>query len=175
MTSAVGSIVITTPAPCTTSLGVWARLATTGLKLAKVLRVAVPCDDGDVLIEQPMGHRGTHQAEAQQSNANLRRWRVRAHCAFPSISAMSWSVGSRFAAAKPVFKRGLIQRDSVLFAPDEIVDRCPLIKGGRIVGRALVCKRSHLAQQPSRLLVIGCGPEGSDSILPVVRHAEMMP
>ena len=33
--------------------------------------VAVPGDDRDAPIEKSMGHRGTHQADAQQPDANL--------------------------------------------------------------------------------------------------------
>jgi hypothetical protein len=45
-------------------------LATTALEIAKMLWVSVPGDDRDAPIEQPMGHSRTHQAEAQQSDAN---------------------------------------------------------------------------------------------------------
>jgi hypothetical protein len=47
------------------------RLTTTACELAKPLGVAVPGDHRDLPLEQPVGHGGTHQADAQQSDANL--------------------------------------------------------------------------------------------------------
>ena len=36
-----------------------------------MLSVAVPCDDRDAPVEKPTRHRGTHQADTQQPDANL--------------------------------------------------------------------------------------------------------
>jgi hypothetical protein len=47
------------------------RLATTTLESTNVIRLAVPRDHRDPPIDKPMGHRGTHQADAQQPDANL--------------------------------------------------------------------------------------------------------
>ena len=72
MISAVGSIVITTPAPLHDLARRLGRLAAMIFESMNMLRVSVPRDDFDALIKKPTSHGGTHQADAQQPDAGLR-------------------------------------------------------------------------------------------------------
>jgi hypothetical protein len=50
---------------------VFGRLGATTFQRANVPGVAVPGGDCDALIEQPTGHGGTHQPDAQQFDTHL--------------------------------------------------------------------------------------------------------
>ena len=70
MTSAVGSMVITTPAPWTTLRGL-GRSQPQGFKVTNMLSAAVTCDDRDASFERSMRRRGP-----------IGRGGVRRECAF---------------------------------------------------------------------------------------------